>query len=628
MRRVLALVRKELWEHGGVLLALAVLLSSVWLFLLLANVAAPRSLTTLEVHAWFVRFFLTLTALALGRRLVVREYHGRTQLFLEALPMRRVELLFTKLGTGAFIVVSVGFLSLAMSAMIAGLREPVTLGWLLLIAGRTLVFALSTWCFFFLMGLLGRWRFAVYAAVIAGVWILDESTAFEVSRWGPIALVGETFVLEREVFPVHEALVSIGLAIGFVASGVALASIREGSVAEALSRKMSQREKVAVGMFVIVGLTIGSVAEEQADKEPFDFHEEAVVRRGPLAILYLDARHRPAAERLAAVVHGDLRLLQRSLRMRSIPRMHIALEETLEPDRLKWAPMEEDHDGALLHANFVADGFAREELRAWILEGALGQASDHRASFEENGWVRVGVARTIAHRGEPAPARIPALRALWLARQRSPDFSMLDRWELTEERFGTEATEGGAYAIAEHLQRRDRRRWLAFARETVALPPPWGLRAVIEARLEPVRERVERMTGASPDDLSAAWRAQIAAWRADPRLADIHRVPRAHPRITIERGEGDLRTIVWTVAFTPAPEPGSTCALLHQSIGPFDRPLGYDEPDREEYPCDVLREERLLGRYAPGERVFLAIAVRSPTLATEVRVHAERMVMP
>jgi hypothetical protein len=285
MRRVGALLKKELWEHGGVFLALAVLLSGVFMMLLLAMIAAPRTITTFEVHVWFVRFFLTLTALALGRRLVVREYHGRTQLFLEALPMRRIEMLLTKLLSGTFVVIAIGLASLAMTATIAGLREPVTIGWVALIALRTTIFAITVYSFFFTMGLLGRWRFAVYAALAVGLWILDEATAFEIGRFGPIALVGERFVLERESFPVTDALVSLGLAAGLVTSGLVLAMIREGSVAEALSRRMSQREKVAVGMFAIAGLTIGGVAEEKAEKEPFDFTEEEVVRRGSIAIL-------------------------------------------------------------------------------------------------------------------------------------------------------------------------------------------------------------------------------------------------------------------------------------------------------------------------------------------------------
>jgi hypothetical protein len=313
--------------------------------------------------------------------------------------------------------------------------------------------------------------------------------------------------------------------------------------------------------------------------------------------------------------------------MAAIPSMHIALEETLEPDRMRWATLDEDADGLMLEANFVAPGFQREELRAWIIEGALQEATDGRAVFEENTWVRVGVARSIAHRNEEAPARAPALRALWLARHRAPRFEMLDAWQRTEERYGAEATEGGAYAIAQWLAARDARRWRAFARETVALEPPWGLAAVMARRLEPTRARVERMTGASPRALEEAWRGQIAAWRADPSLRDIHRVPRAAPRLVIERGEGDLRTIVWSVAFTPAPEPGSTCSLLYMSVGPFDRALGYDEPSREEWSCSELEVSRLVGRYGPGDRVFLAIEVRSPILGAPVRVYAERRVI-
>ena len=79
MRRILAILQKELLEHGAVLLALTMLLSFVWGMLLLANAAATRTITMLEVHEKFVWFFIPLTGVALGNRLVVREYHGRTR---------------------------------------------------------------------------------------------------------------------------------------------------------------------------------------------------------------------------------------------------------------------------------------------------------------------------------------------------------------------------------------------------------------------------------------------------------------------------------------------------------------------------------------------------------------------
>jgi len=133
-----------------------------------------------------------------------------------------------------------------------------------------------------------------------------------------------------------------------------------------------------------------------------------------------------------------------------------------------------------------------------------------------------------------------------------------------------------------------------------------------------------REHGVTQREIEDAWRARIAELRADPRMREIRSVPRAHPQIVIERGEGDLRTIVWSVAFDPAPEPGSTCTLVHVGLGPFDRALWLHDFLREERRCEALGAERLVGHYGPGERVMLAIEVHSPLLGATVRVHAER----
>ena len=96
MRRLGGLLSKELWHHGAVLLMVGGFIALVQCFLLLGAALGPRTITMLEAHANFTRVFLPLLGLALGHRLVVREYHAHTQRFLEALPVRRVEVLAVK----------------------------------------------------------------------------------------------------------------------------------------------------------------------------------------------------------------------------------------------------------------------------------------------------------------------------------------------------------------------------------------------------------------------------------------------------------------------------------------------------------------------------------------------------
>ena len=51
----------------------------------------PVTMSYLDAHAGFMRFTVTVAGMALGNRLVVAEMQGRTQRFLESLPLRPIE---------------------------------------------------------------------------------------------------------------------------------------------------------------------------------------------------------------------------------------------------------------------------------------------------------------------------------------------------------------------------------------------------------------------------------------------------------------------------------------------------------------------------------------------------------
>ncbi len=630
MRRIAGLLKKEMWEHGALVLGLLLLVGFVLMMLLIGALSATRTITILETHANFVRFFIPLIALALGNRLVVREYHGRTQRFLEALPIRRVEVVIVKVTAGIMILSIACMASLLLSALAAIVREPVTLRWLALVAMRSEVFVFVLWSVLFMMGLLGRWRIPIYLGIGLFLLILGSTTDVEIGRFGPFALVGDMLVLERQTLPLTDLWQSVALGAGALAAGFALALLGEGSIAEALSRRMTQREKATFAMAFVGGLIVLGTAGEKKTKEPFSFQRDEVVRTGGVEVLYFHDRHRRAAEEIAALLSSDRARLRRDLLLSSLAPVHIALRETLDARTVERVELE-DADGILLRANFIADHFDRGALRSAALERVIEHATDGRALFEPHAWVRTGLAAMLAYEGESE--RVPAMRALWMARQRAPSWALLARWQRTEERYGPAAAQGVAYAAASTIvSLRTRARWLAFARSIVGEEPPWGMRAVWEERSEPPIARLMRHVGISERELIAGWRVQNERWRADPRFAELHAVPHARSAISIERGEGDLRTVRWSVRFTHgAPERESICTLVHAALGPFDRPLRVDELSREERPCAELASggERLVGRYAPGERVLLAVEVDSPgILGAAIRVHSERREIP
>ncbi len=619
MRRVLALARKELWQHGLVVLALYLLLAGVAALLLFGVAVAQRTISVLESHATFVRFFVPLAALALSQRLVVDEYSQGTQRLLEALPIRRWEVVVTKLALGVIVISMAAMASLALSSAVAAIREPLTLRWLALVAFKTELFTVATFAVVFAIAMTGRLPMPIYLALLFVMLFVGQATDAELSRFGPIALVGDRLVLERHALPLGDVAVTTAIAFLGLAIALGLALAREGQVAAALARRMTAREKSAVGLVLVLAMVGSEFADARKPKEPFTFTEDEVLRRDDprVEILYLEERHRQAAEALADVVARDLLTVKRTLGIASLPAVHVALQETLDP-RVPEPVEREDREGILVHSSFDAPGFDREALRAAVLAEVFEEVTDGRAAFEPMAWVRTGFARAFVER-DGARSRAVSARAAWVSTRRRPSFAMLARWQRTEERFGPAAAEALACTAGRAVESRaGRPRTERFARSLLAREPPWGMAAVIEARRDPIEARLARETRLTTDALVEAWRAEIARSREGARL------PRARGSIAIERAEGDLRSIRWRVEDPPV---NGTCALVHASLGPFDRPLAPADLFREERACAELdREgERLVGRYGIGERVFAAIEIDGDALDAPVRIATARM---
>ena len=383
-----------------------------------------------------------------------------------------------------------------------------------------------------------------------------------------------------------------------------------------------------VAMLVALGMIGGSLAEKVKAKEPFAFTQNEVVRASHVDVLFVEARHRDAAARVSAVLEADLVELQRYLGWSRMPKVHVALRPTLDTRSIEGVALD-DQDGILLYANFIAEGFELDGLRARALERVLLRGTrahadpeiPGRAAFEPNVWV----SRALVHAwppssAEPSPRTLG--RALWLGRHRTPSWQSLERARLVEERFGHDAF--SAWAATAGLALRAQagpERTQRFVRAILDPDPPWGLAAVFASRTEPVGATLERETGVSADRLVQAWQASLRSSRSD-RLA----VPRLAPSLAIEAPEPAVRNVRWRLRFDPAPEPGSRCTLVHAALGAFDAPVADADLVREERECSELSPEGelLLGRYSAGERVLLAIEVSSPSLGATLRVHAER----
>jgi len=183
------LLRKELRQHWLAILAVAIAAMIGYALIIGASAISGQAGTPFEGLRLFVRCMGLLGALVLCHRLVVVEYQAKTQLFLEALPMARWRMVTVKYGLGLAVMFVIVGLAFAIACLFAWHHEELTPRFLAILGVRAFT---ATWCaysFCFLMGLLGRYRFALYIASFFGLVMLVEQTDLGLDRFGPIALL-------------------------------------------------------------------------------------------------------------------------------------------------------------------------------------------------------------------------------------------------------------------------------------------------------------------------------------------------------------------------------------------------------------------------------------------------------
>lgn len=245
--------------------------------------------------------------------------------------------------------------SLVACSVAASFSEPVDAPFLAILATRTCAFVFALWSVLFAMGFTGRFRIPIYLGLGLGLAVLGGMTDFDLRRFGPVAVASpQTMAHERVVLPVRAITESLAFGSAWTVTAFALALIREGSVAESLARRMSQKEKSLVGMLFLGLIVAVSFLDRKKTKQPLTFSNERYALTSAherLEVLFLHGAARADAEALLAALEADLVGLRRALDWQSTPPLRVALREGLDPGTFErgWVSK---RDGVLLRANF------------------------------------------------------------------------------------------------------------------------------------------------------------------------------------------------------------------------------------------------------------------------------------
>ena len=610
-----ALLYKELREHRWVLLAMLLVLALVQA---VALRGAGMMGSPMVAYQKTVVLMTPLLALALASRLVVREYMGRTQLFLETLPVSRTQVLATKwLLGGALLLLS---MAACLGATLLAARGQVVLTphYVAMVAIRSASFVFLVYALAFAVGLSGRYRYVIWSLLFVCALTADAAGQLAIEHWAPFYLVQESMVYERLALPLPAVLTTCAIAIGLVAATFVLALAAEGSLVVALSRRMRPREKSAVTIAFLALLMVFTVIETRTPKPPFELAHAVRSADGPAVAVGVGGSE-DEAQQLAGVLSSDLARMQTFLGLHSPPALTALPDDALDGDAFQRAVLP-NADGVVVRAAFTSSAFDSAGFRAYALASWMQWHSRERAAEEERRWLLDGAAQWLIARDEPQQQEKLALRAAFAARllQARPDGARraVDAWLGVREELGPCLADALAWRMVASLrQQMGASRFQALARSVLAERPPGDARASL---LAPDFAALLARRGA-PDQTMLAQQFTQLFGAEQARLADtLGRIAIPQVHFSAQRMAGKAFEVHYRLGLAAGEV--APFSVLYLALGPWDGEIRPESLAR----VDSTRAGVLPASFARGTRLFTAVERREPLLGCSVRLAARR----
>ena len=610
-----ALVLKELRE-------LRWLLPAQWLLLALAQFAtltqAALSGSPMVAYQQLVTALFPLIALWLANRLVVREYMGRTQLFLETLPINRSQVIAVKWLLGAALLLVPMAICLAVTVAAARSQVLLTPHYVALVAIRSGSFMLFAYALAFAIGLTGRYRYVIWGVLVVCGIVATAQWQLAPNQWPPFFLVQESMVFERLQLPGRAVLITCGAALALVAATFALALSAQGSLVVALSRRMTPREKAGVTFAILVLISIVSVLDGRKAKPAFVLKLASHSEQGPPVAV--GAGGDPDAEQiLANQLSGDLQQLHDYLALPVAPALSALPDGSLDGDAFQRAELSRA-DGVVVRAAFNDEQFDRDGFRAFALSAWLHWYTLERAASEDRRWLLDGFAQWMIARELPQQQEKLALRAAFAARllqQRHTSIdSTLRQWLSVREQLGTCLSDALAWRMMTSLaQHMGVARFQALNRAVLAVRPPGGAQAAL---FEP--NFAQMLAQSQAPDLAALARQFDVVLRVEQARLAASLDQIAVPPVSFKAlpMEGSAYEVHYMVGKASGEQPAFS--VRYVELDPWDAELGAEDLAR----VDATHAGVLPVSYARGTRLFTAVERREALLGCSVRLAAQR----
>lgn len=640
---VVALVVKDLREHAAATVLLT--LSSVALVALAIaqNRAAAFSMSPFEVVRFALITFLPLVVLTVGNRLIVREYLSGTRLFVEALPVGVLVPLTVKYLMGAFYVLALGAVLVALSALGTSAADDVTLDFLAILLAKTSVVLLLYWSIVFCFSLCGHLRIVLYVLLIGITAFIAWSSAIDATEFPPFQLMDrDLFVFERDEVPLTDMLWTLCLAAAFAFGGFLVARLGNGSVAERLARPMTRRDFVALGVLATAGLGLASALVDDQSRQPIRFGNSTVLRNVEPAIemYYASDSYLSRSESFLLAVKEAIEPLQSVLGVEDLPIARLALRPAREAHDIDYGTL----DGVYVAANWLDHAsYDDTVLVAVVLHGLLSARTGGRAPFGPHHWVLDGFTRWWSETlGDPQRLRADhrdelMARAIYVTSKLDSDADLVDTWQIIADRFGYPSAEALAFSAMHYLSlTRGPEAVFAVGRAFLAEPVGTSILASVRDRRRPSWQRFEQASGLSRDAFVTGWAQWLASSTQEPGVARLlAAIPPVLPVVSVRQDASGVPEIVAGYQEDPSATgmlerlESTRCMLRYGALTAFDVEYEVDDEDERVADCRIADDVHIVrGRHAAGDRVYVALDVDSPLFHQDFRLDSRRLEVP
>jgi hypothetical protein len=592
----LALLRKELREHGWVMAAMLVL-DALMLTSLLSRASDDGGRFIALTR--FTAAGGTLTAVVLAGRLFVREYAARTQLWLEVLPLGRGRVLATKWALGAGSQVLLVTTAWAITLWWQRRTEVISLHDAARALLATLAFALACWAFAAMTALLGRYRYLAWLLLGLVALALNQVANVPLSQVPLLGLVNEASATARTP-PSVLALLQAALAtLGGLAAAVALTVPGAGAVAALLSTRMTTRERAFVVASLLVAAVLVSEVKRTPEKPPFTLVNaaHAAAQHAVVGVQPAEGLDEDRARALANHVADDLDTLSAALGLEGRPRVFVLPQRGLDREVVERARLGEA-EGIVLGAAPDADEL---DVRTAVLHAVLDDATHGRAEKEDRHVLLDGLAAWWPRRADAAARARHWQRA---AAAGPATAATLEAWDTTSEQLGPCVSMALAFATVDTLVTQ------------LGRPAAMGLLTeVFTPTRGDVRVLGERSPASRLEAAGLGWAALAEGVTIGQRAARLER-PIATARVVATAGPRG-RSLEATV------DGADTWSVRAGRLGPWTRRA----PDTLRFDARGPQATVPLSVVA-GERVWAAVEVPDEALGCRVRVFSARLEVP